>query len=78
VGGALGLIAGFAFSFVAAPYIQQSEFTAFLGSAQSVKILSPVIIGQALLFSIFVACLAGLYPAWKASRLSPVEAISYE
>ena len=78
VGGALGLIAGFAFSFVAAPYIQQSEFTAFLGSAQSVKMLSPVIIVQALFFSIFVACLAGIYPAWKASQLSPVEAISYE
>lgn len=78
VGGAMGLIAGFAFSFAAAPYIQQSEFTAFLGSAQSVKILSPMIIGQALFFSIFVACLAGIYPAWKASQLSPVEAISYE
>jgi putative ABC transport system permease protein len=78
VGGALGLIAGFAFSFLAAPYIQQSEFTAFLGSAQSVKVLSPAIIGQALFFSIFVACLAGIYPAWKASQLSPVEAISYE
>jgi len=78
VGGALGLIAGFAFSFAAAPYIQQSEFTAFLGSAQSVKILSPMIIGQALFFSISVACLAGIYPAWKASQLSPVEAISYE
>lgn len=78
VGGAMGLIAGFAFSFLSAPYIQQSEFTAFLGSAQSVKVLSPAIIGQALFFSIFVACLAGIYPAWKASQLSPVEAISYE
>jgi len=77
-GGALGLIAGFAFSVAAAPYIQQSEFTAFLGSAQSVKMLSPVIIVQALFFSIFIACLAGLYPAWKASQLSPVDAISYE
>jgi putative ABC transport system permease protein len=63
---------------MAAPYIQQSEFTAFLGSAQTAKLIDPTIIGQALGFSILVACLAGIYPAWKASRLSPVEAISYE
>jgi putative ABC transport system permease protein len=78
VGGTLGLIAGFAFSFFASPYIQQSEFTAFLGSPQTVKIFSLAIIAQALAFAIIVSCLSGIYPAWKASRLSPVEAISYE
>jgi putative ABC transport system permease protein len=78
VGGTLGLIVGLAFSFFASPYIQQSEFTAFLGSPQTVKILSLAIIAQALAFAIIVSCLSGIYPAWKASRLSPVEAISYE
>ena len=78
VGGVVGLIAGFAFSFFAAPYIQQSEFTAFLGSAQTVEIFNLAVIGQAMLFSVLVACLAGIYPAQKASKLSPVEAISYE
>jgi putative ABC transport system permease protein len=78
LGGVLGLAAGFAISFFAAPYIEQSEFTAFLGSAQSVKMFSPAVVGQAMLFAVVVACLAGFYPAWKASRLSPVEAISYE
>lgn len=77
-GGLLGIIAGFLFSFMAAPHIQQSEFTAFLGSPQTARLIDPAIIGQALGFSILVACLAGIYPAWKASRLSPVEAISYE
>lgn len=77
-GGILGLVAGFTLSFFAAPYIQQSEFTAFLGSAQTAEVLSPAIVGEAMLFAVAVACLAGIYPAWQASRLSPVEAISYE
>jgi putative ABC transport system permease protein len=77
-GGILGLVAGFILSFFAAPYIQQSEFTAFLGSAQTAEVLSLAIIGEAMLFAVAVACLAGIYPAWQASRLSPVEAISYE
>lgn len=77
-GGALGLIAGSAFSFLAAPYIKQSEFSAFLGSAQTTEVLSPAIIAEAMVFAVLVACLAGIYPALKASRLSPVEAISYE
>ncbi|HBR21936.1 MAG TPA: ABC transporter permease, partial [Nitrospiraceae bacterium] len=31
-----------------------------------------------LLFSLFVSLLSGVYPAWRASKLTPVEAISYE
>lgn len=77
-GGISGVVAGFLFSYAAAPYITQNEFTAFLGSEQTVRLFDPLITVQALAFSVGVSVLSGIYPAWKASRLSPVEAISYE
>lgn len=77
-GGLLGVVAGFLFSYAAAPYISQNEFTAFLGSEQTVRLFDPLITVEALAFSVTVSVLSGIYPAWKASRLSPVEAISYE
>lgn len=78
IGGAIGIVAGFAFSYFAAPYIGQNEFTAFLGSAESVQVFSPDVMGKAMFFSVLVSSLSGIYPALRASRLSPVEAISYE
>ena len=77
-GGLLGVVAGFLFSYAAAPYISQNEFTAFLGSEQTVRLFDPLITAEALAFSVTVSILSGIYPAWKASRLSPVVAISYE
>jgi putative ABC transport system permease protein len=77
-GGFLGVVAGFLFSYAAAPYISQNEFTAFVGSEQTVRLFDPVITLEALAFSVVVSVASGIYPAWKASRLSPVEAISYE
>ena len=77
-GGLLGVVAGFFSSFAAAPFISQNEFTAFLGSEQTGRLFDPLITVEALAFSLAVSVLSGIYPAWKASRLSPVEAISYE
>jgi putative ABC transport system permease protein len=78
LGGIVGVVAGFVFSYFAAPYIGQNEFTAFLGSEQSVSVFDPGITVKALVFSVLVASLSGIYPARRAARLSPVEAISYE
>ncbi len=78
VGGVIGMVLGFGFSYFAAPYIGQNEFTAFLGSAESAKVFSLDVMGEAIFFSVLVASLSGIYPALQASKLSPVEAISYE
>jgi putative ABC transport system permease protein len=78
LGGLIGLGMGLLFSSVAAPYISQNEFTAFMkGSTLAMNFDLKLIFGS-LLFSLFISLISGFYPAWRASKLSPVEAISYE
>jgi putative ABC transport system permease protein len=78
LGGIIGVGIGLAFSSVAAPYISQNEFTAFMkGSTLAVNFDFRLVFGS-ILFSLFISLISGFYPAWRASRLSPVEAISYE
>jgi putative ABC transport system permease protein len=66
------------FSALAAPRISQNAFTAFVKGSGSTGLVNPGIILGAIAFSALVAVVAGVYPAWRAARLSPVEAISYE
>lgn len=78
LGGVIGIAVGLIFSSIASPYIAQNEFTAFMkGSGVSIT-FGWKLLTSSLLFSVLVSLISGLYPAWKASRLSPVEAISYE
>jgi putative ABC transport system permease protein len=46
--------------------------------AEPVWILPPWLIGAAIVFSIMVSLLAGLYPASRAARLDPVQTLKYE
>ena len=78
IGGITGVIFGLATATLATPYISQNAFTTLVKGSGSGSLLDVNIIISSIFFSALVAIIAGLYPAWKAARLTPVEAISYE
>ncbi len=77
-GGLTGALGGFVISAFVAPRISRDAFTSFVKGSGAGPLFDPVIIGGAVLLSAAVAILAGLYPALRAARLTPVEAISHE
>ncbi|HWR34519.1 MAG TPA: ABC transporter permease [Clostridia bacterium] len=66
MGGAIGILLGVGTSFA---------ITNLLGWAVQV---SPIAIGTAVVFSMAVGVFFGFYPARKAARLDPIEALRYE
>ena len=75
-GGLLGFAVGFIVSRVAAPLIQQNEFVSVLGSPDTAVTFSAPLVALVMGLSVLISTVSGLYPAWKASRLTPMEAIS--
>jgi putative ABC transport system permease protein len=70
-GGVIGIILGIALSFIAALVMRALKYNwPFLISWQSIVVATLVSIGIGILF--------GIYPARKASRISPMEALRYE
>ena len=72
LGGIIGIVLGWLIAFGAGRIVAGAGFGAF----------SPLFTWQlalgALLFSFLIGALAGLLPAWQASRLKPVDALRYE
>ena len=75
LGGILGILAGIGVSAIASPIIAQSDFTALLKGATPEAVLDFSAVFITIPFSVAIAVVSGLYPAWKAARLTPVEAI---
>jgi putative ABC transport system permease protein len=66
LGGFLGLAVGVGFTTAIASLVQQPV------------VITPQIMLLGLLFSVFVGIFFGFYPAIKAARLNPIEALRYE
>ncbi|MCL2220848.1 MAG: ABC transporter permease [Oscillospiraceae bacterium] len=75
IGGGLGFVVGFVVSRVAAPLIEQNEFVTVLGSPDTAVVFSTSLLFTVLGLSILLSSVSGLYPAWRASKLTPMEAI---
>jgi len=48
------------------------------GGMTIIPILTPTLLLGALAFGIIVSVVFALFPAWRASKLKPVEALRYE
>lgn len=76
LGGLLGYTAGSIASFTILPKVFLSPVQTFRPSAISFS-FDPHIFLFCILFSVTIAVIAGLYPAWRASKLTPMEAMTF-
>lgn len=89
VGGVIGIFTGYGLSYglsyALSSFIQpqqQQQDTVFLNPETQSMTVTPVFTPEwtviALVFAVVICVIFGLYPARKASRLNPVEALRYE
>ncbi|HVP92431.1 MAG TPA: FtsX-like permease family protein, partial [Acidobacteriota bacterium] len=88
LGGAIGIGLGWTLATIVAKsgfltsgrqMINQNQPTFGGGGGLAITpVLSPTLFIGALAFGLIVSVVFALYPAWRASRLKPVEALRYE
>lgn len=73
-GGALGLVTGFGVAWAALAIVSR----VFQAQSSLSPVLSLALVVGALFFAFLVGAVAGIFPAYRAARLPPVEALRYE
>lgn len=71
VGGIMGVILGSALALVVGPFSKSAGFTLNIT-------IEPLVILLGLAFAFIVGIIAGILPAWQASKLKPIDALRYE
>jgi len=77
IGAVLGIVAGYGLAIVVAQ-ILGSGIIGGTGGLTLTPVLTPTVFAGAFAFGLGVSVIFALYPAWRASKLKPVEALRYE
>jgi putative ABC transport system permease protein len=77
LGGVIGIVAGYGLAVVVAN-ILGSGLLGSTGGLTLTPVLTPIVLLGAFGFGVGVSVLFAWYPAWKASKLKPVDALRYE
>jgi len=84
IGAVLGTISGWVLANVVARifsgggFVRAGNQAAATGGMTITPVLTPTLFLGALAFGLVVSVIFALYPAWRASKLKPVEALRYE
>jgi putative ABC transport system permease protein len=73
----IGALAGSLMAVAGSSLVEKAiKAVADLGVSGSIVLITPAVIGYAVFGAVLLGFFAGLYPAWRASAMRPVEAIS--